>query len=333
MFRLSTWSVLLPLTMLAAAISSAWFMVDGYPIWSGTCGAAALGAALIYLNCVYRFIHKIEREVDEIAHNSGVQGKKLNKHTVVGRLDALMENMKDALEHEYIAKALKRQAELDALQSQINPHFLYNTLDSIRGQALVEEVDEIADMAEALSTFFRYSISNKGNMVRVSDELDNVQNYLTIQHYRFGDRIRMEMDIADQSLLDCRIPKMTLQPIVENAVYHGLESVLRKGVIQISICSVDERLQISIRDNGVGMGDDTLRELNKKLSGQFGPENLVCGERGNHSGIALVNVCQRLRLLYGEQYGIHVYSTLHVGSETVIELPLLPDMGTQEEMV
>ena len=131
--------------------------------------------------------------------------------------------IKDSLDHEYNALICQKQAEINALQSQINPHFLYNVLDSIRGQALSERSVELASMTEALATFFRYSISKKGNMVSLADEMKNVDNYLFIQRFRFGNKIEIIKKIEDEELMNCLIPKLTLQPIVENAIYHGLE--------------------------------------------------------------------------------------------------------------
>lgn len=126
------------------------------------------------------------------------------------------------------AQILNKQTELTALQSQINPHFLYNTLETIRGQALIDDNEEIAKMVEALSAFFRYSISRKGNLVTLRDELANIENYMLIQRYRFNNRFSMEVliDEEDEEAFDFLIPRLIIQPVVENAIFHGLEEKL-----------------------------------------------------------------------------------------------------------
>ena len=121
----------------------------------------------------------------------------------------------------------KRQAQYLALQNQINPHFLYNTLESIRGEALIAGLDGVADMTEALAKFFRYTITNIENLVTVQDELDNCETYFLIQKYRFGDRLQLHIDYDGEDwedIMSCKIPKLTLQPILENSIIHGTES-------------------------------------------------------------------------------------------------------------
>ena len=155
------------------------------------------------------------------------------------QFEILLDRNEQMIKQEYDLQMLRKQAELNALQSQINPHFLYNTLDSIRGCALMADMDEIADMTEALSTFFRYTISNTGAPVTLEDEVENVQNYIAIQHFRFGDRIQLAVEIDDPLLLECHMPKMVLQPVVENAVLHGLEKISRRGLILIRATTAD----------------------------------------------------------------------------------------------
>ena len=128
------------------------------------------------------------------------------------------------------AEIFNKQTELTALQSQINPHFLYNTLDTIRGQAMCDDNIEVANMIETLASFFRYSISRKGNLVTLRDELNNINNYMRIQQYRFNNRFSLEIvvDEEDMQAYDFYVPRLILQPIVENAIVHGLEEKSRK---------------------------------------------------------------------------------------------------------
>ena len=178
-------------------------------------------------------------------------------------------------------------------------------------------MDEIADMTEALSTYFRYSISNRGAVVTLADELENIENYMMIQRFRFGDRVDLVVEQEEERLSACRIPKMTLQPVVENAVLHGLESSSRKGLVTVQIQAVYDELEIRVADNGVGMDDEVLRDINYRLNH---PDQQTV-QKGSHSGIALPNVCQRIKLFFGEEYGMHAFSTPDIGTEMLIIMP------------
>jgi len=158
-------------------------------------------------------------------------------------------------------------AEYRALQNQINPHFLYNTLEAIRSDAICQGADSIADIAEALATFFRYTISNVSSMVPLETEISNSETYFAIQNFRFGDRINLKINIIDDdmSVLEYKIPKLTLQPIIENAIVHGLERKLGSGTVAIEIITVDDRLIIKIADDGIGMDEITLNRINDLL--------------------------------------------------------------------
>lgn len=217
----------------------------------------------------------------------------------------------------------KKQAEYLALQNQINPHFLYNTLDAIRGDALSEGALGIAQTTEALSTFFRYTITETGNLVSIEDELSNVANYFTIQQYRFGDKLKMEviMDDDEENVKQYQIPKLTLQPIIENAIYHGLENKVEGGKITVRLQTTEKRLLISISDNGVGIGKEDVNLMNHRL--EKVALSYISDEKKRRGGIALRNVAQRIKLLFGEEYGIQLYSLLGMGTEVRINLPKL----------
>lgn len=217
------------------------------------------------------------------------------------------------------SEILIKKAELAALQSQINPHFLYNTLETIRGIALRENVRQIADMTEALSLLFRYSINTKDEFVTLGEDLENLDHYLLIQKYRFKDRFEVIKDFGeDEQVLDIEIPKLIIQPLVENAIYHGLETTTKKGFIKIAAFLTEDTLEISIEDNGVGMSAQMLEALNEKLRG--GAKSKV-EDATKGSGIALINVNERLHLYYGEDYGLSVYSTVGLGTMVKLILP------------
>lgn len=219
----------------------------------------------------------------------------------------------------------KRQAQYLALQNQINPHFLYNTLESIRGEALIAGLDTVADMTEALASFFRYTISKVENLVSVEDELQNSLTYFKIQQYRFGDRLQLHIlcdEDEKEEIYRCRLPKLTLQPLLENSIIHGTECKIGQGNTTIRLQLTEKRLLIDVSDDGVGMGEATLAKLNRRLE----QSDLIFSagpEQESHGGIALVNVDNRIHLLFGEEYGMHVYSTEGVGTDVCITLPAI----------
>ncbi len=237
-------------------------------------------------------------------------------------LEHMILTVKRACQDEYEAQSLRIQAEVFALQSQINPHFLYNTLDTIRSYALMRNADDIASMTESLSTLFRYSISRPGKMATLREELDNVKNYLLIQQYRFPDKAEYAEEIEDQEILNYRMPILTLQPIVENAIHHGLEMKMGKGCVKIRAFRTERAIVLFITDNGLGMSEATLKRLRRRLEcdEEEGPDTPEKRKKG--SGIALVNVDKRLKFYYGNQYGLKVRSTLEVGTTVEINLPL-----------
>ena len=216
-----------------------------------------------------------------------------------------------------------KQTELTALQSQINPHFLYNTLESIRGQALIDDNEEIANMVETLGAFFRYSISKKGNLVKLREEIANIKNYMKIQSYRFNNRFSMEIliDEKDEVAYDYLIPRLTLQPVIENAITHGLNDIIEEGIVTIEIIVTESNLIITISDNGIGIEKDKLMDLNNRIRSKdiYIEDKTV--KHSKHTGIALPNIHKRIQLLFGEEYGVNVYSTVGQGTDVEITIP------------
>lgn len=235
--------------------------------------------------------------------------------------EIIQKNVDLALEQDtnaYKREMLLKQANLTALQSQINPHFLYNTLECIRGMALINNERDIADIAQALSSFFRYSISGNRNIVSLQDELDNVAFYIKIQKYRFRDRFRVEMKCSEE-LYDASIPKLTLQPVIENAIVHGMSDITSGGEIKINVERLDQDILITMSDNGKGMDTEALTELTERIMGRQNKN-----KSQNHSGIGMHNVDQRLKLHFGSKYGITVYSMKHVGTDVIVRIPYQP---------
>ena len=270
-----------------------------------------------------------------------------NDLKLVPELKILVGKVNEVVSREDRLLLSHKEAEYLALQNQINPHFLYNTLEAIRGDALNAGLSSLAGTAEALSSFFRYTISGENLLSSVEDELMNIRNYFLIQRYRFGDNLKLEVVFIDNEdeIRKLQIPKLTLQPIVENCVFHGLEMKENKGTIRISFDQTQKFLFISIKDDGIGMSARELKQLNNSLvESPFRLEKeedrrqseIMKGLGKQHSGIALKNVSQRIKLLFGDEYGIIVYSTLDVGTNVKIVLPrqaleVLPDNGRKNE--
>ena len=254
--------------------------------------------------------YRNDKNLDAVLHADWAQDADLN---------AFFGDIEERLHGEEITRLQQKQAEYLALQNQINPHFLYNALEAIRADALLADCEEIAETTEALATFFRYTISNVQEYVTFSDELDNVENYFTIQRCRFGNKISMELEMENEDLLEARMPKLILQPLVENAVSHGLEGKIEQGTVRIIVENSDRTLFLRVRDDGMGMPAEQVDRLNR----QFAEPDVLAGTQ-QRGGIALCNVNSRIRLMFGEDYGLHIFSAAGIGTECCVTLPLLP---------
>lgn len=226
------------------------------------------------------------------------------------------------MNRDYEREILMKQANIATLQGQINPHFLYNSLECIRGQALIQGAAEIADTTQALSKFFRYSISSKSDVVTLKEELDNVINYMKIQQYRFKDRFNLAIkyDKDEERILNAQLPKLTLQPIVENAIEHGFEQKSSDAMIKIEIIDTKKNLNIIVSDNGRGMNVETLNSLLGEMENERSDKSSE--KEGTHIGIAMNNVNRRIKLFYGEEYGLFITSIENIGTDVEIHIPL-----------
>ena len=206
------------------------------------------------------FDHALDRCIDNSVESSEIFTNVSDNLLFMMKVNLLVDKCSNQKIRDNMTKVFDKQAELTALQSQINPHFLYNTLESIRGQVLLDGNEETAKMIETLASFFRYSISRKGNFVTFRDELANIQNYMMIQRYRFNNRFSLEIliDDEDAKAYDYNIPKLIIQPIVENAIYHGLENRLEGGKVVIEVIVTEKILIITISDNGKGINKDKV---------------------------------------------------------------------------
>ncbi|MGN9163963.1 sensor histidine kinase [Tissierellaceae bacterium HCP3S3_D8] len=233
------------------------------------------------------------------------------------------QKFKEIIDTKELIEGSKKHAEYLALQNQINPHFLYNTLEGIRSEALIEGVDSIANMTEALAIFFRYTISNVDKFVTLEAEINNIKNYYKIQEFRFGDKLELNIEFQvedEEEVLQAKIPKLTLQPFFENAIFHGVEKKMGKGILTLKVAATNQRLIIMISDNGVGMEEEKVKELNQKLRGA---SLEYMKKDSKNGGIALLNVNNRIKLIFGDQYGVYIYSKLGVGTDVEITIPFV----------
>ena len=266
---------------------------------------------------------KIENNMTLFLKGYTIDGLQDSETALTKEVDRIFSELIQLLKSEQMLNENKRQAQYLALQNQINPHFLYNTLESIRSEAMEAGMDSVVCMTEALAHFFRYTISNMENMVTLEEELDNINTYFLIQKYRFEERIGLtiEYDEEEHDLLNhCLLPKLTLQPVVENSIIHGIERKMGFSTVRIVLRCTEKRLIIQVSDDGIGMQPEALDDLNRKLN-QSLFESLH--NKKKKGGIALVNVNNRIHLIFGEEYGMTVYSTLGVGTDVMIELPLV----------
>ncbi len=226
------------------------------------------------------------------------------------RVDALMTKQVED------QRSLHR-AELELLQAQINPHFLYNTLDSIAILAESDRNEDVVTMVTSLSTFFRNSLNKGNDILTLGTECSQVTSYLEIQQIRYSDILRYEINVP-QPLLDCMVPKLILQPLVENALYHGIKNRRGMGMITVTGEEKDGKLLLKVTDNGAGMDEEQVRILQ---SGIY---------EDKHTGLGLVNVHKRIRLYCGEPYGLSFESSVGKGSTVTVLLPMTRSLGEKE---
>jgi len=223
----------------------------------------------------------------------------------------------------YRTELEKKQAELNFLVSQINPHFLYNTLESIKALAAMRGAKEILDMTKALGRILRYGI-NASDEVTLKEELGIVKDYLHIQQVRFKERMEFHFDISEETL-ECIVPKMILQPVIENAIFHGLEPSMNKGKLFISGKIENENtLVICVKDNGVGISRQQLSEIQDRLVNFDKDPSLKV-----KAGIGVTNVNNRIKLKWGKDYGLSIMSEKEIGTEAIFTIPVRSSTNVQ----
>lgn len=258
-------------------------------------------------------LRRLSQTVDEVANGN------LNTYLVpygmdeVGHLTMNFNNMvlkmKALLNQTFFAEKKKREYEMQALQAQINPHFLYNTLESICSLLMLERNRDACDMIKNLANFYRAVLGKREIVLPLRKELEITKQYIAIQKVRYADDLTFAYEIDDH-ILDCPIIKLSLQPLVENAIYHGIKPNGKPGIICIKGGYAGDNIFVSVKDNGTGIGEDQLAELNDSLK--------------NHclrAGFGISSVNDRIKLHFGAEYGLDILSTPDTGTEIRIILP------------
>lgn len=244
---------------------------------------------------------------------------------LIHHYNSMLENTERYIREEYQIKRMKKAAELDALVAQINPHFLYNTLESIVWQARAAGVYKISDMAYSLGKMFNIMVNKGHSMLTVEKELEHVRLYVHLQNNRYSDRFDLKLDLDDEDLLQYRTLKLILQPIVENIILHGFTKEQEDCTIRIGVYASRGMLVYDVEDNGIGIPKDELDTIREGLKEQsvieYDEQNAK--QRSNSGrGIGLQNVHQRIGLYYGNQYGLEIFSREGEGTEVIIRIPM-----------
>lgn len=236
--------------------------------------------------------------------------------SVVESYNDMLIRIKDLLEKLSISENERKELEIEVLMGQINPHFLYNTLDTIIWMSEFKENEQVIELTKSLAKFFRLSLSKGSNLIPLGQEIEHIKQYLFIQKQRYGDKIAYTIDI-DENLLNYLVPRIILQPIVENSIYHGIKNLDGLGEILIHAHIENNQLRIVVKDNGVGYDPQKIKEIkNTELS-----------------GIGIDNVVQRIKLYCGDNYGLTIDSIENVGTTVTLLLALnLEEENSNQDM-
>ncbi|HHT73708.1 MAG TPA: HAMP domain-containing protein [Firmicutes bacterium] len=231
--------------------------------------------------------------------------------TMLARIGELMsENLKE--------QKLLRKLEIESLTNQIKPHFIYNTLDMIIGQLEQEQTEEAIYLIEALGNFFRLSLSQGREIVKVASEIEHVRNYLYIQQLRHGQGYQYHIQVQEPEVLEFLMPRLLLQPLVENAIFHGILRADRPGRVEVLVSRSHDGIVFTVSDNGVGMKPEELEQINGILAGEIpAQEDRPC--------FGLMNVQKRAQLIFGKEYGLTLESEPGQGTRTILKIGFLDE--------
>lgn len=292
---------------------------------SGGAFLAAMLLAVWFARRIFAPIKELTRRVNQVEEGRFYIQAKVFSQDEIGFLtvsfNRMVERIRKLIEDNYLIRLRQKDAQLKALRLQINPHFLYNTLESINCIAAVNEIEEISQISKALADMFRYSIRNMKNTVTIEEELLHLENYLKIQNVRFGSRVLVEMDVEEETKTAQIIP-LVLQPLVENSFRYGVEVKTVPVRIRIRIHRKGDRVYVSVWDNGSGIEQGKLEELNRKLAQE---------EEKESGHIGIFNVNSRLIYQYGGESGLSLWSVEGQETEVKFWIPLSKNSAPNSE--
>ncbi len=276
-----------------------------------------LSLSLLFIRYLTRPIMRLIAHMDSISSGNFARNPDIESNDelgIIGRqINEMSSHVSDLMENRIRDEQEKMNLEIKMLQAQINPHFLYNTLDSIKWIATMQHNAGIVKVVSALSSLLKNMAKGFNEKVTVRQELDFLDNYITIEKIRYIELFDVEISVDEPSLYDARIIKLTLQPLVENSIFSGIEPSGKPGLIQIHIFSKEQVLYISIRDNGVGISEENIARMLTDTSRVA---------KNYMSGIGLPNVDRRIKLVYGPEYGLEIDSKVGLYTCVTVSIPL-----------
>jgi two-component system sensor histidine kinase YesM len=303
------------------------------------CIATVIILSLISRIIAFDLIKPIKLLVDGMkkVQKGKTVGVKVDRNDELGFITKSFNEMANEIEHLitwiYREQITRKEAQLKALQSQINPHFLFNTLESINWMAQLNNVPEISETVTAFSSLMEASIGRDDKLITLREELTYIDNYISILKKRFEDGIQLIKHIETEKILEINIPRLLIQPLIENAVYHGIDRSSRTGIINLNVYTKEDILFIEVMDNGMGIDEEELRILNKNLS-MDNDTYFRTHVNKDRKSIGMENVNRRIKLFYGERFGIKIESETGEYTKVVVSIPANTaeaDGGSAEE--
>jgi len=281
----------------------------------------AILVSWFFTNSIIKPVRKLRRimqRVEEGELHLRFEGRSKDEIGQLGdSFNKMVQEIEQLIHMVYSEQKGKREAELKVLQEQIKPHFLYNTLDTIQWMAQDRDADDIVEIVIALTNLFRIGLSRGNENISLEEEIKHVESYLIIQMMRYEGKLSYQINEIPYQLKKNRVLKLILQPLVENAIYHGIKMKKGKGHIRIESEVRDSKLVLSVIDNGLGMKPEQLEIIRQGVINVGNPEH--------KDGFGLFNVNERIHLTYGGSYGIQVYSEYETGTRVEVFLPLVAD--------
>jgi len=286
-----------------------------HTLWGFICLTTAMIISIMLSRRISRPIKHLDSLMKEVQKGNFDIKVDIESSNEIGELSRtfhiMITKIKELMEQNMKEQELKRKSELKALQAQINPHFLYNTLDSIVWMAEAKNSEEVVLMTSALAKLFRLSISKGEEIIPVHNEIEHVRSYLIIQQMRYRDKLDFEID-TDPEIYHYKTLKIILQPLVENSIYHGIKNKGGIGIIKIKGKICNDKILLQVIDNGIGMGPEEIKNIFEKS-----------GKSPRGSGVGVKNVNERIKLYFGKDYGLEFQSEPNQGTTVNVWLPII----------